>query len=210
MYNFSQFDNDEYKSKIIEAEHIFQKIYKECNYQFNMGCGSYLFDGIEYKYQIETYPKQKLLYDVAKEVSSVLEIGVYMGHSLLIMLLANPNLKITCIDIDDKFSDPAVRLLQENFKSADINFIHSDSLKVLPNLKDKFDLFHIDGFHDHNTIAQEFTYCKNLAKSKTIKVILDDVDCCKLLEKHILENYCVIEHTTPHCWWANSFFKISL
>jgi hypothetical protein len=209
MSNFSQFDN-EYKYKIIEAEHIFQKIYEECNCKFREECGSYLFDGKQYKYQIETYPKQKLLYDVAKEVSSILEIGVYMGHSLLIMLLANPNLKITCIDIDDKFSGPAVRVLQENFKLAEINFIHSDSLKALPNLKDKFDLFHIDGSHNSETITQEFMHCKNLSKSEIIKVILDDVDCCRLLEKHILENYCVIEHTTPNCLWTNSFFKIKL
>ena len=35
----------------------FKKIYEICGYEFKSGCGSYLFDGKNYEYQIETYQK---------------------------------------------------------------------------------------------------------------------------------------------------------
>ena len=55
------------------------------------------------------FEKQKLLFDLSKKSKTILEIGVYMGHSLLIILLANPKAKITCIDIDDTFPDYIVK-----------------------------------------------------------------------------------------------------
>ena len=70
-----------------------------------------------------------------------------MGHSLLIMLLANPNLKITTIDIVEKYSKAATDYLQNEFPNAKINFIKGNSLNIIPKLDAKYDLFHIDGTH---------------------------------------------------------------
>ena len=125
----------------MENKHIFYEIYEKCNYKFINGCGSYFFDGTNYKYCDLMYEKQLLLYNNMKNVKNVLEIGTYMGHSLLIMLLSNPELKITSVDIDDKFTLHAVTVLNNYFNNA-ITFIHSDSLIALKNMNEKFDFFH--------------------------------------------------------------------
>ena len=59
------------------------------------------------------FKKQKNLYELSKNATTVLEVGVYMGHSQLIMLLANPNLKIVSIDIDSTYSSPAIQVLKK-------------------------------------------------------------------------------------------------
>ena len=79
-----------------------------------------------------------------------------MGHSLLIMLLANPKLKITCIDIEDYYSLPAIEYLRENFKDSDIRFIKGNSVKSLKNIKEDFDLFHIENVTVFRLINQFF------------------------------------------------------
>ena len=103
--------NTEFTNRLAQNKHIFYEIYEACNSTFWKGCGSYLFDGQEYKYCDIMYEKQELLYNLVKSATNVLEIGTYMGHSLLIMLLSNPNLKITCLDIDDKYTRHAVNIL---------------------------------------------------------------------------------------------------
>ena len=144
-----------FESKEDDLIFHFNEIYKRCGNSFRVGWGSYLFNGHNYVYDSRMFEKQKLLFNLAKKNKSVLEIGVYMGHSLLIMLLANPKLKITCIDIEDHYSLPAIKYLKENFKEAEISFIKGDSVKLLKNIREDFDLFHIDGSHSPFVIAKE-------------------------------------------------------
>ena len=76
--------NNEFSYKLLTFENHFKNIYRACQYSFEKGTGSYLFDGQNYEYQIETYQKQKILYEKTKNKKNILEIGTYMGHSLLI------------------------------------------------------------------------------------------------------------------------------
>ena len=148
--------NSEYTNKLLNNKHIFYEIYNKClsfNKTFINNCHSYLFDGIEYKYDSRTYKKQELLYENAKTAKNVLEIGTYMGHSLLIMLLANPNLKITCIDCDDTYTSPVISVLNKYFNNA-ITFIHKDSLSAMREINSKFDFFHIDGNLKNEQVMQ--------------------------------------------------------
>jgi SAM-dependent methyltransferase len=87
--------NTEFTNKLFENKQIFYEIYKACNYTFCKGCESYLFDGQTYEYCDLMYEKQEILFNSVKNSKNVLEIGTYMGHSLLIMLLSNPELKIS-------------------------------------------------------------------------------------------------------------------
>ena len=175
------------------------------------GCGSYLFDGSVYKYCDLMYEKQELLYNSVKNVKNVLEIGTYMGHSLLIMLLSNPDLKITCIDISNEYTFPAVTILNKYFNNA-INFINSDSLSILEKIEYKFDFFHIDGHHDDNYISNEFILIKNLNNSSdnVLRIIFDDQNCMVNLQNEININYNVINKIIPHCSWNNVYYNIQL
>jgi hypothetical protein len=201
----------EFLQKLIENYDTFLDIYKICGNSFWKGCGSYLFDGQNYSYYDGMYEKQKLLYESAKKSNNVLEIGVYMGHSIFIMLLANPKLNITCIDIDDKYSFPATTILKLKF-NANINFIKGDSKLILPSIKDKFDLFHIDGHHDGDYVKMEFNQCMKFVNSENFTVIIDDYDAYPKEISEILENfklYKLSNKIIPNCNWKNIILEFS-
>lgn len=203
----------EYANNLVNNEHIFNEIYKECGYSFIPGDGSYLFEGSVYEYSEKMYPKQLLLYEIAKKSSSVLEIGVYMGHSLFIMLLANPYLNITAIDIVDKYSLPAIKILKKYFPDSKIDFYHGDSLHILPNIKNnKFDFFHIDGHHLEEHIKNEVFLCEKLSSNTKdneilMKILFDDVHCCQGFINNIISKNKVLNFIKPDCIWANSYIE---
>jgi hypothetical protein len=127
------------------------------------------------------------------------------------MLLANPKLKITCIDISDEYTLPAITVLNKYFNNA-ITFIHSDSLIALSKLDDKFDYFHIDGLHENDYVTKEFNLIKKLNNNKDniIKILFDDQDCIIEFQNYILKNYKVINRICPNCLWNNVYFEIQL
>ena len=195
---------------VVKLKSIFWEIYDECNNEFEIGCGSYLFDGQIYKYDDRMYEKQILLFNQSKTSNKVLEIGTYMGHSLLIMLLANPELDITCIDISDKFTKPAIEVLRRHFPKSNINFILGDSADVLPKMNnDIFDLFHIDGTHNDEYATMEFNNCRRMYDSNLpFRVFLDDVDDCQQLVQYIDTNFDVVKKHVPNCIYKNMYLEL--
>lgn len=207
-----QYPNCEFLDKFINNYDVFLDIYNECNNQFLKGCGSYLFDGVNYEYCEKMYEKQKLLYEAAKKCDNFLEVGVYMGHSIFIALLANPNIDITCIDIDDHYSGPALDVLSRKFNKK-INFIKNDSVVALPLLDMKFDLFHIDGWHSPEYLRAEFSQCISKCSKKTVFFIIDDYDSYPETIGNILKDnqlYSVVNYSLPACSWRNIVFEIVL
>jgi hypothetical protein len=203
--------NTEFTNKLVAHKNIFYEIYEACGNRFFNGCGSYLFDGQTYQYCDLMYEKQELLYHTVKNVRNVLEIGTYMGHSLLIMLLSNPELKITCIDISDEFTLPAITILNKYFNNA-IHFIHSDSLSALQTLHQTFDFFHIDGHHENNYITNEFLLVKHLNNriDNVLRIVFDDQNCLVDLQNEIGKHYTILKKITPNCTWNNVYFEIQL
>jgi hypothetical protein len=132
-----------------------------------------------------------------------------MGHSILIMLLANPKIKITAIDIDKTFAVPSINYLKDEFPNAQINFIHGDSLNVLKILKKKFALFHIDGSHDNSIVTKEFCLCLNLRRDvNKYRILFDDIDSCAYLQKNILSSFNISTYISPKCDNKNTFIEI--
>jgi len=201
--------NTEFTNKLAANKHIFYEIFEACGRTFNGYMGSYLFDGQTYKYCDKMYAKQELLFNSVKSSKKVLEIGTYVGHSLLIMLLANPDLKITCIDIDSRFTAPAVYVLNRYFNNA-VTFIHRDSHTALKNITEKFDFFHIDGHHENNYINEEFSLVKNLNDGNFMKIIFDDQECLPQLQEDINSNYKVLKCVKPECLSNNVYYEIDL
>ena len=201
--------NNNFEDKKEELIFHFNEIYRRCGNSFHIGWGSYLFNGHNYEYDARMFQKQKLIFDLAKQNRSVLEVGVYMGHSLLIMLLANPKIKITCIDIESYYSLPAVEYLKENFKDAEINFIKGNSLNLLKNIKEDFDLFHIDGSHSPFVIAKEILLCLKIKQEKNIKILFDDIDFMKDIKKNILTIFKITKDVTPDCRGRNCYLEFS-
>jgi len=181
------------------------------NNTFDLGTGSYLIDGQSLRYCNLMLPKQLLLFNSVKNATNALEIGSYLGHSLFIMLLSNPSLKITAIDIESKYSLPAIKVLNKYYNNA-ITFIHSDSLLALPELKDTFDFFHVDGCHEDAFISQEYELLKPLVSttSNTMDIIFDDVDCLPQLIARIISHNNMSHFEVAQCPWRNAYLRIQL
>lgn len=210
---FELYPECEYLKSLSANFHIMDEIYRECGNTFVEGCGSYLFNGKVYEYYEGMYDKQQLLYHTAKKSSSVLEIGVYMGHSLFIMLLGNPKLNITCIDIDDTYSVPAIRVLQKQFPECTIEFIKGDSKETLLPIKGTFDLFHIDGSHNTNYVYREFLICFEKLMKKDVCFVFDDYDVYSDivddLSTHSTDLYSPKSYRIASCDWRNAIIEFS-
>lgn len=201
--------NNEFSKNLLKFENHFHNIFLACNNSFQMGCGSYLFDGQNYKYQIETYNKQKILFEKSKNKKNILEIGTYMGHSLLIILMSNPTARITSIDIDDKYALPSINYLKKVFPKSRIKFLKGDSLKILKKLKEKYDLIHIDGAHKNKIVTKEFYHCMELIKNTNAEFVFDDKENIKTLIKNLFSIYNIIDHEFSRCIHGNFYAKIS-
>ena len=81
---------------------------------------------------------------------NIMEIGFNAGHSALLLLTANPHVKLTCIDIcDHKYTVPCYEFLKSIFGDR-INLIKSTSVLAFPLLSSTnidMDLYIIDGSH---------------------------------------------------------------
>lgn len=188
--------------------HIFWEIHEATQRSFISGCGSYLFDGGTYRYDATTAPKQQLLARVASDVESVLEIGTYLGHSLLIMLAANPRLRVTTVDIDATLAAPAVEVIKRHFPQAKIDFVHGSSLAAIPGLADTYDLFHVDGTHEPPQVRQEWQAILPRRSSSLVKLVFDDVDTIWSVVDEIKRTTEVVEEEVPSCRWRNAYYAV--
>lgn len=189
----------------------FKKIYEILEGKWEYGWGSYMFNGLEYKWQRETLKKQEALFNVAKKVNNVLEIGVYLGHSLLLMLIANPKLRITCIDNDQRFSPKVVSYLNKVFNNR-ILFIQGSAEEVLPvlfNHNELFDLIHIDADHTDKSVRKYYELSKHSLLDDGY-IVFDDYEATRdLIDKFIEEDDLSVV-TIPWTLWTNIVLKKKL
>ena len=193
--------------KLLENFQHFIGIHDAIGGKWINGWGSYLFDGVTYSYNDRCLKKQEELYRYSMTVKNALEIGVYTGHSLLLMLLANPTLQITAIDIDDSIAGPAINYLNSVFGNR-ITFIKGDAVEIMKTLpKDTFDFIHIDADHHDAAVRAQFFASIPLAK-KGATVVFDDYDAViKSITSFINNGY--LEHIiTPDCLWRNCVTRL--
>jgi hypothetical protein len=203
--------DDGFSAKLASRGDLFASIYEHCGGSFRRGCGSYLFDGQTYSYCPLMYHKQRLFYQEAlpPKTSSLLEIGVYMGHSLLLALLANPEMRITCIDNSDEFAKPAVACLRTAFPNARIHFIHADSVAGLTELESQqFDLVHIDGSHKMEKVEEELQLVQTRFGAK--RIVFDDQWSVRPIISRLLISDKLIEYRRPLSAWPNAYLEFAL
>lgn len=135
-------------------------------------------------------PKQLNIISAAKKATKALEIGFNAGHSTLLMLLANPDLTITCVDnFQHKYTEKCYEYLKFIFRNR-INMIRGDSKIVVPehhakHLSTSYDLVHIDGSHETTTAQADLANTYPLLELFGT-LIWDDVQCKEL--DHIIEH----------------------
>lgn len=202
--------NTEYTNKLRIHKHLFHDLRKAWGPNWDGLCGGYLFNGRDYTYDEESYPKQELLFRKAKKANRILEVGSYVGHSLLIMLLANPDAEIVSIDIANKYTGPAVAMLNSYFGDR-IRFIHADSITGLHQLmkeEQQFDLFHLDGDHNEELIIQEYGCCSKMSSCfPRVKILFDDEISMRGFEQYLVNYRANLVLEIPNCEWSNVYIE---
>lgn len=172
------------------------------------GWGSYLFEGLHYTYEPRFARKQEELYRYAMMATRALEIGVYVGHSLLLMLIANPRLHITAIDCDETYARPAVEYLNRHFQNR-ITFLAGDAVGVMKELPDEaFDLVHIDADHHDAAVRAQFHESVRLMRHAAI-CIFDDYDAVRATVDGLLEQKVLELKVLPDCPYRNCITQLT-
>lgn len=170
--------------------------------RFHGGCGSYMFDGQKYVYQKDTLKKQEALFDVGQKVTNVLEVGVYLGHSLLILLMSNPSLRITCIDNDATFSPKAVDYLNKHFGDRVTFYLGTAQQVAHKDVLGTFDCIHIDADHSEHAVRADFEQTYPLAEANAW-FVFDDYEAVRSLIDGWFESKKLTHVYTPWCLWTN-------
>lgn len=111
--------------------------------------------------------------------SKICEIGVNAGHSLLLMVSVNPNAEYLLFDLGGHgYTRPCVEYIRNAYPSTKITEVYGDSNLTLRsyvanNDLNSFDLIHIDGGHETQTVVNDFIYTQFLLNKDGV-VIFDD------------------------------------
>ena len=123
-----------------------------------------------------------------ENIQNVMEIGFNSGFSALLMLISNPNIRLTCFDIGEHtYTLPCYQKLKETFGER-INILIGDSRNTLPIINTKYDLIHIDGGHTYDVASSDIENSYRLSKEGTF-LIMDDYDCNQI--QQIWDDYTI-------------------
>lgn len=126
--------------------------------------------------------KIKNLQYLCKNKRKIVEIGVNGCHSLLLMLLVNPDAEYLLFDLNcHQYTVPTINYIKSAFPNAKINVIFGNSVETInkyimenPNELNSYDLFHLDGGHTENIFAYDYHHSKFLLNKENGIVIFDD------------------------------------
>lgn len=99
---------------------------------------------------------------IKNQIENVLEIGTAIGYSAIMMALANPNLKVTSIERDEKRYMEAVKNIKALELENRITLIYNDALHI--KIDGEYDLIFIDAAKGQNINFFE-KYKDHLAKN---------------------------------------------
>jgi hypothetical protein len=125
--------------------------------------------------------KIKNLQYLSKNKTKICEIGVNACHSLLIMIIENPNAEYLLFDLNyHKYTEPCINYIKSQFPNTKITIIYGNSIETVNNYINKhqyelnsYDLCHIDGGHTEDIFLHDYNNINKLSKKNT-PIIFDD------------------------------------
>ena len=160
-------------------------------------------------------PKRAALAMFAMAHNNMVEIGFNAGFSALLMLTANPNLKLTSVDIcEHKYTEPCFDYLASVFPGR-ITLVKGDSTQVLADVlqNDKaLTGYIIDGGHGLGVAETDLRNVIQYANNNAV-LCFDDSDFVELrllLNAYMMAGY-IVPITDVHCVVQDQtqmFFKI--
>lgn len=137
---------------------------------------SFHIDGRHYEIARTFKTKRYNLFNEAITSTNIAEIGFNGGHSCLLFLLANQYSNIQIFDLGyHSYSKKCYEFLNIMFPNR-LNVMWGDSSETLPcfEVKQPFDMIHIDGGHKLEFLQSDIKNCKLLSSPNTL-VIIDDI-----------------------------------
>ena len=123
------------------------------------------------------FPKRRALTLFSLSQTNLQEIGFNAGFSSLLMLLVNPDLRITALDLcEHKYTRPAYEYIR-GIVGDRLKLIEGNSLITLPviNSFKEFSGFHIDGGHGIDIAEADLSTIINNARKNSV-ICFDDTD----------------------------------
>jgi predicted O-methyltransferase YrrM len=130
--------------------------------------------------------KRKNYETVSTGRKNICEIGFNAGHSIVVMILNNPEAEYVLFDLGvHLYSKPCLKYIKKYFKDTKIDVYWGDSTEMLPKYisqnNAKFDLVHIDGSHRSKIYTQDWNNSITSLKSGGM-LIFDDSDSVKVTD----------------------------
>lgn len=124
-------------------------------------------------------PKRRNVTLTCQNKKNALEIGFNAGYSAVLILLANPDIQLTCVDIaSHRYTIPCYQQIKKDFGDR-INLLVGDSQVIVPTINDKFDFIHIDGCHIVEVAENDIKNTNKLVMDNTT-IIMDDTNLSEL------------------------------
>lgn len=139
---------------------------------------------------------------LSKNKKKIIEIGVNACHSLLLMLIVNPDAEYLLFDLNvHKYTKPTIEYIKNEFPNTKIEIIYGNSIETIkkyildnPSQLNSYDLIHIDGGHTEDIFSHDYYNSKKLIKDNGV-IIFDDYNYNdiknfinrKIKEKEIVE-----------------------
>ncbi len=129
--------------------------------------------------------KRKNYQKAVKGKKRVCEIGFNAGHSILTMILVNPDAEYVLFDLGiHKYLKPCFEYFKKRFPGLNIKIIWGDSRNTLPmyhkeNPEMWFDIIHIDGSHKREVYTIDWKNSLDISSAGSI-LIFDDTDNKKI------------------------------
>lgn len=129
--------------------------------------------------------KRRNFFRALRFKKSMLEIGFNGGHSALLALSANKNLKFVGVDICiNKYAERCSEIIKSHFGDR-FEFRKGDSRDVVPQLAThsdtRFDLLHVDGGHGTEVCRTDISNCIRVAAPRA-HLLLDDTSHIPILD----------------------------
>lgn len=123
------------------------------------------------------------LQQLAKGQSHIVEIGVNACHSLVLMLLVNPNAEYLLFDLyHHAYTEPTLAYVRSVFPSTKITLVPGDSRQTLPSylqqhpeVGQRIGFCHLDGGHTESVFSADYQNIQPYL-SKEGQVLFDDLD----------------------------------
>lgn len=118
---------------------------------------------------------------LCKTKNKIIEIGINACHSLLLMLLINPDAEYLLFDLNNhKYTEKTIEYIKKEFPNTKINIIYGNSIETInryildnPDQLNSYELIHLDGGHTEDIFSKDYNNSKKLITDNGV-IIFDD------------------------------------